>query len=126
MGSLRDRLRARALPTAVVTLQPSREGDDPEEITLRGLVPDVYEALVEAHPPTAEQRERGAMWDHRTFRAALLAACVFTPDGEEPLTEADWADLATSGAIAAGELLQLFNAAVYVNDRSPLARVGKG
>lgn len=126
MGSLRDRLRARTLPTAVVTLQPAQEGDHPEEITLRGLTPDVYEALIEAHPPTDEQRAKGAAYDFRPFRAALLAACVTTPDGEEALTEQDWDELATSGVMAAGEINQLFEAAIYVNNRNPLARVGKG
>lgn len=123
--SLRERLLARQLPSEVVIL-PGAGGGEPERIELRAIPADVWEALVAAHPPTKEQREQGAEWNTATFRPALLALSVVTPDGEEPLTEKDWGQLTTSGAMAAGELTLLFNVAVSLNDRSPLASVGKG
>jgi hypothetical protein len=123
--SLRERLLARQLPSEVVTL-PAVGGGEPERIELRAIPADVWEALVAAHPPTGEQAEQGADWNVATFRPALLALTVVTPEGEEPLTEADWAQLASSGAMSIGELTLLFNVAVALNDRSPLASVGKG
>lgn len=123
--SLRERLLARQLPSEVVTL-PAVGGGEPERIELRAIPADVWEALAAAHPPTAEEAEQGADWNISTFRPALLALSVVTPEGEEPLTESDWGQLATSGAMAAGELTLLFNVAVALNDRSPLASVGKG
>jgi hypothetical protein len=122
---LKDRLKARSLPTEVVTLPPAGEGDDPERVTLTALLPKVWEDLVLAHPPTPEEQEGGAWWHVETFRPAVLEACVVTPEGEDPLTAADWQELATGGHLAAGELVLLFNVAVRLNDRSPLMSVGK-
>lgn len=121
----RERLRARQLPTATVTL-PDPSGGVDEVFELRALSADEWEVLVAEHPPTEAQATRGASWDVTTFRPALLAACVLTPDGEEPLTAEDWTDLASSGAMAAGEVNLLYGTALELNDRSPLASVGKG
>jgi hypothetical protein len=97
-----------------------------EEITLRALPPAEWEALLDLHPPTEEQRANGAMWNTTTFRPALLAASMVPAEGEEPLSEADWDELGKAGSLAAGELIALFNAAVGVNVRTPSSAVGKG
>ncbi len=124
--SLRERLRARQLPTAVVTLSPVVPGADPEQVRVRAIPADDWEALVALHPPTEAQRERGDAWDPATFRSALLAACVLTPEGEEPLTEEEWADAAASGWMVVGELNALFNCAYLLNDRTPqVSALGK-
>lgn len=97
-----------------------------EQITLRALPPAEWEALLDLHPPTEEQKAKGALWNTTTFRPALLAASMVPAKDEEPLAEADWEQLAKGGALAAGELNALFNAAVEVNFRSPSSAVGKG
>lgn len=78
------------------------------------------------HPPTEGQLEQGAEWNIATFRPALLGVAVCTPDGEEPLTAQDWAELTASGAMTIGELNALFSVAVSLNDRAPMMTVGKG
>lgn len=93
---------------------------------LRCLPVSDWEALVDAHPPTEEQRARGWMWSTPGFRPALLAACVAPPEGERGLTEADWRELACGGQIAQGELDLLFVTAVNLNARHPQVSTGKG
>ena len=121
----RERLRARQLPTKPVRLLDPSGGPD-ELFELRALPPDEWEILVDEHPPTEEQRARGDSWNVLTFRPALLAACVLTPDGEEPLTAEDWAELAAGRGMAAGELNLLYGTALDLNDRTPRDDVGKG
>ena len=96
-----------------------------EEITLRALPPAEWETLLDMHPPTEEQRATGAQWNVTTLRAALLAAAVVPADGDDPLAEADWEQLAKAGSLASGELTALFNAAVRLNVRAPASAVGK-
>lgn len=125
--SRRDRLQARQPPTVAVTLAPTEDGAEPEVVELRAIPPNEFEALADEHPPTAEQEARGAAWNSATFRPALLEACVITPDGEDPLTAADWADAAASGWMTIGELNSLFDCALELNaGRWPSARTGKG
>jgi hypothetical protein len=93
-----------------------------ETLQLTALPPADMEALITAHPPTAEQREAGQTpWNTETFRPALLAACV-----EGDMTEADWADFITKGPVSLGEVAALWAAALGVNDRTPDASVPKG
>lgn len=94
-----------------------------ETLTLHPLSPADLEALLDAHQPTGEQRERhpGLNWGP-SFIPALLAACV---DGD--LTEDDWLVLASKGdQLASGEVSMLFQTALAVNDRGPELQVGKG
>lgn len=121
----RDRMRARQLSTATIRL-PDPQGGPDEVFEFRALEPDVWEVLVGKHPPSEEDAAKGAGWDVTTFRPALLEACIVTPEGEEPLTAADWAELATTRSIAPGELNLLYSTALEINDRTPLAVVGKG
>jgi hypothetical protein len=121
----RDRLRARQLPTETIRL-PDPAGGADEVFELRGLSPDEWETLVAEHPPSDDESALGAQWDVTTFRPALLAACVLTPEGDEPLTAQDWAELAAGTTFAPGEFTLLFHAALELNDRTPLAGLGKG
>lgn len=97
-----------------------------ELVTVRALPPAEWEGLVDLHPPTEEQRQTGLQWNPQSFRPALLAAVVVTPDGEEPLTEVDWDVLTKEGSLATGELNVLVDAAVSINLRMPSTSVGKG
>jgi hypothetical protein len=95
------------------------------EVTLRTLPPPEWEALVELHPATEEQQARGMQWNPTTFRPALLAACVVTPEGEDPLSAEDWTQLVKDGELSPGEFNALAGAAVQLNLRSPMSAVGK-
>jgi hypothetical protein len=60
---------------------------------VRALEPDVWEALIDEHPPTPEQLAAAGNdpaerpeWDDATFYPALLAKCV-----DDDMDEADWA-----------------------------------
>lgn len=98
-----------------------------EKVTVRALPPDEWEELVDLHPPTEAQRANGALWNVTTFRPALLALSVVPAEGDDPMSAEDWASLSKeAGALAAGELNALFNAAVSVNFRTPSSAVGKG
>lgn len=121
---LRDRLRARQLPTQTVTLPAAGDGE-PEHIELRALPAAEWETLVALHPPSAEDQAKGAGWDVTTFRPALLAAAVQTGDGDEPLSEQDWAELIALGVMTSGEINLLFNTACVLNDRAPQVSLGK-
>lgn len=114
-----ERARVAAAQTALDALQA-------EVFTLRALPPAEWEALIEAHPPTPEQLERGAQWNPSAFRAALLAASVVVPDGEAAPSEQDWLDYAAAGQLSAGELNTLFDAAIALNGRAPQVSTGKG
>ena len=96
-----------------------------EQITLRALPPAEWETLLDMHPPTEDQRANGAQWNVTTMRASLLAAAVVPDEGDDPLAEADWEQLAKAGSLASGELTALFNAAVRLNVRAPASAVGK-
>lgn len=83
------------------------------EFHLRALPNETFEALVEQHPPTKDQKDKwrkenpqlaslggGLRWNDETFRPALIAACCIDPEmddvdakdfcsGAEGYTEAD-------------------------------------
>jgi|GEM_PF-4153497 len=122
--SLRDRLRARQLPSQIVTLAAADNGAA-EQIQLRALPAADWEALVQLHSPSEQDAARGAAWDVHTFRPALLAASVVTDAGEDPLSEQDWADLIAGHWMTAGEVNTLFNVACTLNDRTPDVSLGK-
>lgn len=95
------------------------------EITVRAMRPPDWDDLIEAHPPTDEQRAEGWRWAG-TFWPPALAASVVAPEGEEPLTEEDWEVLRTGGQLASGELARLYTAIVTLNERAPQVSTGKG
>lgn len=74
------------------------------------------ETLRAAHLPTDEQRAKSkdVLFNPRTFVPALLAVCV-----ESDVTEAEWAEYVTSGAMTTGEVSALFNLAWEINYRIP-------
>lgn len=99
---------------------------DVEVFTFRCIEPARWEQLVDAHPPTDEQRRNGWQWNVPEFRPAVLAACyVPEPDGEV-LDARAWVEIAEEGQMRPGELEQLFAAAVQLNARAPSPSLGKG
>lgn len=88
-----------------------------ERIVLRALPPPEYEALIAAHPPTAEQRgeDPPQIWNPTTFRPALLALCV-----ESDMSAEDWADFLDQRCSAA-ERQGLYVAALAVNEQERIA-----
>lgn len=130
---LKDRLATRKRPTATYQLRIDSDevarselaaaetaGDEDrkvatrlaveacyEQLTIVALPPVDMEELREAHPPTDEQRKKhGALFNPTTFIPALLAACV-----ESDVTEEDWAQYTSTGAMTSGEVTDLFNTA---------------
>lgn len=124
--------RARDVPDLDVHLRAVQLAQDaldalPVDVyTLRCLAPKRWDELVDAHPPTDEQRKAGWSWDVRSFRPAVLDACVLTPDNEEPLGLRGWVEIAEEGQMRPGELDLLFAEAVQLNARQPRVTVGKG
>lgn len=107
---------------AAVTKAEAKVDEHYETLKLKALPPSEMEALIDAHPPTKEQRNKDvdAPWNTDTFRPALLAACV-----EGDMTEGDWTEFCSSGGASLGEVRDLFQKALSVNDRTPAAAVGK-
>lgn len=151
MTSFAQRLRARQLPTEVVPLAGPSPSDPVEYLLLRALAPKAWELLVAAHPPTDEDRAAGRGWHVDTFRPELIAASVLTathraPDQPAPELEellalvevepaqlrgVDLLDAAASGFLTIGQLLQLYDVALVLNDGSAVldravADAGKG
>lgn len=140
---LKDRLAARRRPTAPYSLRieddstaraelaaASSAGDEGrvvaaqgaveacyEQVTLTALPPVDLEALIAAHPPPAGV---GKIFNPRTFVPALLAASV----GSD-VTEDDWSEYYTSGAMTTGEVSDLFEAVWQLNYRVPDPSVPK-
>lgn len=96
-----------------------------ETFTFRCLPGKRWEELVDAHPPTDEQRRQGWQWDVPTFRPALLAACHIPDDEQDHLDVRGWVEVAEEGQLRPGELELLFATAVQLNARAPSASLGK-
>jgi len=86
-----------------------------EDLVVTALPPVEMEALLAAHPATEAQRAKDkTVFNPDTFVPALLAACV-----DSDVTEADWADYTTKGAMTGGEVNALFATAWEINYRDP-------
>lgn len=82
-----------------------------ENVVLRALPPDEFEALVSEHKPREGTEDRA--WNLDTFPRACLMACV-----ESDLTEHEWG-LVWANVLSLGERGDLGNAAIRVNVRVP-------
>lgn len=100
-------LQSHAAQAQVDAEQAERAYEEASEVLMmRALPRPVYEALVEAHPPTPDQAEKGNDWNADTFCAALIAASYVGP-----MTDQDAQELLDTWGIAdANELfLSAFN-----------------
>lgn len=96
------------------------------KVRFRALSAHDYDALIDAHPPTAaqkaEEEEGDTVWNEDTFRPALIALCA-----EDEMSEQDWAEVL--GRMSKGERRALWVTVLNLNEfnRQPnLAAVGKG
>jgi ferric-dicitrate binding protein FerR (iron transport regulator) len=136
---LKDRLAARRRPTATYALRIDDDttaraelgaaraaGDESrivaaqeaveacyEQVTLTALPPVDLEALIAAHPPP-KQLQGQKIFNSATFIPALLAVSV-----DSDVSEGDWAEYYTSGAMTTGEVAHLFEAVWSLNHRPP-------
>lgn len=143
---LKDRLSARRRPTATYSLRIDDDttaraelgaaraaGDETrivaaqqaieacyEQVTLTALPPADLETLIAEHPAPEELRGK-SVFNPATFIPALLAACV-----DSDVTEADWAEYITAGAMTFGEVTDLYNTVWELNYRVPDPSVPKG
>ena len=86
-----------------------------------------YDGLVDAHPPTEQNREEAKQrdedppaWNPETFMPALVRASCAEPELSEEDVQSifdEWNQ---------GELLELWQAALYVNTQRRTANLGKG
>lgn len=109
--------------------QQLEDADAIAYFTFRGIGRARYEALVDKHPPTLEQRTKAKAtgmgelaWNHDTFPPALVAACVTEP----AMTEEQVAQLWASEDWNQAELVTLLNAAIEVNGSRRTVELGKG
>lgn len=70
-------------PRRTVTFSVNTVDEDGTEVAvrmrLRAISQTDFDDLVEANPPTAKQRQRGASYNIDTFAPALVAACSVEP-----------------------------------------------
>ena len=93
-----------------------------EQLTITALPPVELEELLKQHPPTDAQRAAGhTTFNPDTFVAALLAACIASD-----VSEAEWMEYTTKGAMTAGETNSLFNDAWDINYRVLDQNIKKG
>jgi hypothetical protein len=99
-------------------------------ISFRGLTEEERDALVSAHPATAEQEERQkdlpeeqrSNIDRATFLPAALAIAALDSD----MTEQDWTAELASDRWTAGEKAALFTAVVTATNEEPAPGLPKG
>jgi hypothetical protein len=101
-------------------------------ITFRGLTEEERDALIAAHPPTADQEakekkedvpeEQRSLVNRATFTPAALAICALDSD----MTERDWTEELASDRWTAGENKALFDAVVTATNAQPAPGLGKG
>ncbi|MGR6922548.1 hypothetical protein ACU635_50555 [[Actinomadura] parvosata] len=89
-----------------------------EFITVRALVPEDFEALVALHPPRPDTKDQ--MWNRDTFPKAAFFACV-----ESDMSAEEWEQTWASG-LSSAERIELGNAAIRVNIRTPDESLPKG
>jgi len=106
-----------------------RDEDAIVEFTFRSIGRAAYDALANAHQPTALQRAQAKalgmgeiMWNTETFPPALVAASLVEPKLSAEEVESIWRDDNWNQA----ELNALLQAAVEVNGTRRTVELGKG
>lgn len=91
---------------------------------VRTLLPGDWEALVDAHPATAEQQAQGYAWDVKALRFPALAATV-TLAGEPPITVEKWRQVYETGGLGPAEIETLYGTVLQLNARATQVSLGK-
>jgi hypothetical protein len=99
-------------------------------ITFKSMGRKAYQALIEEHPPTEEQKkqyqtEHGmeAPYDQETFAPALVAACAYDSDGELIWTVEEAEEVFEEWN--SSEIVTLFQAAIQCNSARRVTDLGK-
>lgn len=99
---------------ATAELTMMMEDDDGEDVELvlkfRALSNNQYEALIEEHPPSAEDKKNNSRWNSDTFPPALVAKTLVEP----AMNYHEVVAIFESDDWNAGELLQIFQTALGV------------
>lgn len=88
-------------------------GEEKVCLKLRSISSKAYDDLLSQHPPTKAQKAEGSTYNIDTFAPALISLCVIDPEINAEDATALW----TSPEWSRGELLDLFFAAVEVNNK---------
>ncbi|MGH3497863.1 MAG: hypothetical protein ACRDP1_10400 [Nocardioidaceae bacterium] len=92
-------------------------------VSFTGLSEVDFDALVNAHPPTAEQAEAGASWNDDTFTFALIEASIVDGDG---MGADDWRAELDSPRWTRADRAAFIRAALDANQREFSAGIPKG
>lgn len=126
-----DAERATALETAEAALAEATQAVEAEAVTFvfKGLGRRRYDDLISAHPPTEDQRKKHKRqtggdleWDPEKFPVAVVAASLVEPH----LTVDQVAELWNDDTWNSAELMELFWAAINVNQQRRVVDLGKG
>jgi hypothetical protein len=104
----------RAKPRRTMTFPVNTVDEDGTEIAVlmkyRALPSKKYDEMIEAHPPTAEQKKQGQIYNIDTFAPALISAVSYEP----LLSVEEAAEIYNSPDWSGGELTTLFIKAMQV------------
>lgn len=99
-------------------------------LTFRSMGRKAYQELIEAHPPTEEQKEQykeehgvEAPYDAETFAPALVAACAYDSSGELVWTVEEVTEIFDEWN--SSEIVTLFQAAIQCNNARRVTDLGK-
>lgn len=90
-----------------ITLPDGDGGQVKAAMRFEALSSAEYDELLAAHPPKPADRERGAIWNSKTFPAALVAKCMVEPK----LSYEQVLELSVSPQWSSGEFSEFFIAA---------------
>jgi hypothetical protein len=104
----------RAKPRRTVTFPVNTMDEEGNEVVVlmkyRALPSKAYDEMIEAHPPTSEQKKAGQVYNVDTFAPALISAVSLEP----ALSVEEARTIYTSPDWSGGELTTLFIKALQV------------
>lgn len=99
--SIEDKFKAKTRKTKKL---PVAINGEQLEVEVIALSEKETRALQADHPPAKEDRDRGGLWNEKTFPPALCAAAITSPK----LTVEEWTEIWNSDEWSHGELRELF------------------
>lgn len=101
-SSIEDKFKSKKRKTKTIPVVINGEALQVEALALSEKETREVQAK---HPPQAADRDRGMLWNEKTFPPALCARSITTPS----LSEEEWAEIWASPDWSQGELRELFN-----------------